>query len=424
MAKKKVKQISLVDQVVNDIIAMAALAQVEPAKLTIAQYNKHKGRFNTWELRKAGGFAAIKKAYFEKDLPKDRVATGEVKETKKYYASIEKELENREVFTAKLKEAVDNMPAIKMKPYKFKAKSYKSGKVIKRVVNALLSDLHFGSDIDHRETGIKWGKIEEARCFARVVKNICSYKSHYRSETKLVANILGDIIENVLHGTGSQAPIHEQACRAIHLLSQGIARFSEAFAEVEINFAVGNHGRDVGIHHGRATSQKWNAVETTIYYAVKKACGHLKNVKFNQPLTPWVTYEAMGHKIYTTHGDTNFSIGNPGNAISIRSIETQVNRLNSNLKDDDKYAVIAFGHVHLALSTQLPNGAYIIMNGALVPPNPYAQTLGIMKSPQNQVIWESTEGFAVGDQRFINCSGAETDKSLDSYIAPFEGIEY
>jgi hypothetical protein len=63
------------------------------------------------------------------------------------------------------------------------------------------------------------------------------------------------------------------------------------------------------------------------------------------------------------------------------------------------------------------------MNGALVPPNPYAQTLGIMNSPQNQVMWETTKGFAVGDQRFINTAGAEKDASLDEYIKPFKGIE-
>jgi hypothetical protein len=63
------------------------------------------------------------------------------------------------------------------------------------------------------------------------------------------------------------------------------------------------------------------------------------------------------------------------------------------------------------------------MNGALVPPNSFAQTFGIIRSPQNQVMWESTEDFPVGDQRFINANGAEKDKELDQIIEPFTGIE-
>lgn len=409
---------ALISAIARDIKAIAEEAEISPALLSLPKYYEFGGGFKEWQMRKVGGFSAIKKVFFEKELEKDRAATGEVKELRKKYLKTEKELEQREVFIEKLREAVASIPPVKLKPYTPSVK-----KKINRVVNALLSDLHFGSDLDERETGHKWGKVEESRCFAKVVKNICNYKLQYRAETKLVVSILGDIIENDLHGASSAAPLHEQACRAIHLLSQGIARFSEAYPQVEVYFAVGNHGRDTGVHHGRATSQKWNAIESTIYYAVKTACRHLTNVKFTQPLTPWVIYEACGHKIYNTHGDTNFAVGNPGSSVNIKSIEGSVNRLNSALKDDEKYAVVGIGHVHLSLSTQLPNGTFVIMNGALVPPNSYAQTFGIMKSPQNQVMWETTSEFAVGDQRFINANGAEKDKTLDEFIKPFDGIE-
>ena len=412
---------ALLNAIAKDIETAAEEVGCQPGELTVAQYNKAGGYFREWQMRKAGGgFNAIKKVFFEKDLPKDRATIGEVKDLRKQYLATERALDSREMFLSRLDGIMQNIKPIKVVPYKPKD-SYKP---TARVVNLLLSDLHFGSDLDARETGVNWGKIEEARCFAHIVKNVCSYKLQYRSETKLCASIAGDVIENNLHGGSSAAPLHEQVCRAIHLLSQGIARFSENFPEVEIYYAVGNHGRDTSVHtHGRATAQKWNAMETTIYYAVKKACGHLPNVKFFQPLTPWVTYDALGHKVYVTHGDTNLAIGNPGNTISIKSIDTQINRLNSSLVDDQKYEVFAIGHVHLALSTQLPSGAHLFMNGPLVPPNSFAQTFGIMKSPQNQVMWETTKGFAVGDQRFINASGAEEDASLDSIIQPFSEID-
>jgi hypothetical protein len=409
----------LLNAIAADMKNVAENIDLDPGMLTSSKYYSGGGYFNDWQMRKVGGFNAIKKLFYEADLPKDRATVGEVKDLRKKFMKSERELDSREMFVARLNESISQMAPIKVAPYKPK-NAYKP---VKRVVNLLLSDLHFGSDLEREETGTKWGKVEEARCFARIVKNVCAYKTHYRPETKLVASIIGDIIENELHDTSTAAPIHEQACRAIHLLTQGIAQFSANFREVEINFAVGNHGRDKAIHFGRATSMKWNAIETTIYYAVKNACKHMKNVKFFQPLTPWAVYEACGHKVYVTHGDTNLNVGNPGNTISIRSLETQINRLNSSLKDDEKYAIFAIGHVHLALSTQLPNGAFLIMNGPLVPPNSFAQTLGIMKSPQNQVMWESTPDFAVGDQRFINAAGAESDASLDKIITPFIGID-
>lgn len=411
---------ALIGAISKNIKVVAEEAEISPALLTLSKYYEFGGHFKEWQMRKVGGFNAIKKTFFEQDLPKDRGSVAEVKELRKRFLKTERDLESKELWIEKIKEAVATIAPVKLKPYQT---SNKKPVKTSRVVNALLSDLHFGSDLDEKETGHKWGKVEEARCFAKVVKNICSYKMHYRAETRLAVSILGDIIENELHGPSSAAPIHEQACRAIHLLSQGIARFSEAFPEVDVYFAVGNHGRDIGVHHGRATAQKWNAVETTIYYAVKTACKHLHNVRFHQPKTPWVVYEACGHKVYTTHGDTNFNVGNPGSSLNIKSIEGAVNRLNSGLKDDEKYAVVGIGHVHLSLSTQLPNGTFVIMNGALVPPNSFAQTFGIMKSPQNQVMWETTKDFAVGDQRFINANNAEKDAKLDEYIRPFESIE-
>lgn len=416
----KVTGQELLNSMADDIAKVAESIGVETANLTWAAYKKNGGKFEYQKMwSTGGGFNAIKKVFFEKDLPKNRATTGEVKELRRQYLATERELASREVFIERIKDSLDKMKPIRMAPFRPKD-AYKP---IKRVVNVLLSDLHFGSDIAENETGHSWGKVEEARCLAKVVKNVCAYKSHYRSETRLVANIIGDIIENELHDTSTAAPIHEQTCRAIHLLSQAIARFSENYPEVVINFAPGNHGRDKSIHHGRATSMKWNAIETTIYYAVRKACANLKNVTFHQPKTPWVIYEVLGHKMYVTHGDTNMNVGNPNTSISIKAIEAHVNRLNSSLRDEEKFAVVAVGHVHIAVAVHLLNGTYLFMNGPLVPPNSYAQTFGNMNGPQDQIIWETTEKFAVGDQRFINAQGAENDASLDKIIQPFTEID-
>lgn len=411
---------ALLNAIADNIRITAEAADTEPGMLSWAQYKANGGFFSYQKMYEAGGgYNAIKKLFFQMTLPKDRATVGEVKELRRKFLKTERELDVRELFIERMKAAIDQMKPIKMKPFRPKD-AYKP---IKRVVNVLFSDLHFGSDIAEDETGHSWGKVEEARCLAKVVKNVCAYKTHYRSETRLVVNIIGDIIENELHDRSTAAPIHEQTCRAIHLLSQAVARFSENYPEVVINFASGNHGRDKAVHYGRATSMKWNSVETTIYYAIKKACSSLKNVTFHQPKTPWVIYEALGHKMYVTHGDTNMNVGNPNTSLSIKQIETTVNRLNSSLKDDEKFEVVAIGHVHLAVAVHLPNGTYLFMNGPLVPSNSFAQTFGNMNGPQDQIIWETTEKFPVGDQRFINAAGAESDASLDEIIQPFTEID-
>jgi UDP-2,3-diacylglucosamine pyrophosphatase LpxH len=313
------------------------------------------------------------------------------------------------------------MPTIKMKNRKFPRKKGKKSEP--RTVNLVLSDLHFGSDLDKAEVGIQWGIKEEARSFAKVVKNVCSYKLQYRSQTKLAVFLLGDIIENELHGRTSADLLHIQTCRAIHLLTQAVGRFAEAFPEVEIYFAVGNHGRDTSVHKQRATHMKFNALETTIYYAVKVACRNLKNVKFFQPKTPYIMMESQGHKVYATHGDTHLNPGNPGRNINTGSLEGQINRINSSLKDHEEFKVFVCGHVHMPTILQLANGAHLIVNGALTPPNAFAQSLNIMESRQTQVMWESTPERAVGDTRIIDVTNDPDTPDLDSIIQPFPGLD-
>src|SRR5690606_4717458 len=126
----------------------------------------------------------------------------------------------------------------RVKPYnppKSKAK-------IKRALFLTLSDLHFGADIRSEETGhLSYGKVEEARRFAEVIKQTIEYKPQYRKETELHVNLLGDIIQHKLHDPQDAAPVSEQVCRAIHLLSQGISQLGENFGKVIVHCATGNH---------------------------------------------------------------------------------------------------------------------------------------------------------------------------------------
>jgi len=410
--KKKVEQ-TIPEQMAADIAKVARTLGITGDKVTKLDYLENGGKFSEWDFRKLGGFAAIKNVYFP--VEKDEIYIHESSNIKKEIRSINKQIGSIGYLLKGIEEAVSNMPVLKYAPYKVS----KSKKTDPRTLNLILSDLHFGSDLTEEEHMYKFGVEEEARALAAIVKNVCSYKMEYRNDTELVVSILGDIIENELHGQGSTDYLHNQTCRAMWLLSQAIQRFSENFPKVTVIFCVGNHGRDTSIHKQRATELKWNALETTIYYGVRLACQNLKNVSFVQPRTSWATYKAQGHSTYVTHGDTNLNPGNVGSKIDLRGIENQINKINASLKDHDEYRVFAVGHVHSPTVAGLGNGVTFISNGALVPPNGFAQSLNIMESQLVQVMWESTGSYAVGDVRFINVTTETKNKTLDSIIKPF-----
>lgn len=267
-------------------------------------------------------------------------------------------------------------------------------------------------------------KTEESRRLAAIVKETINYKIQYRKNTKLKLLLLGDIIQNSLHDPRDGAVLAEQVCRAIHLLTQAISQLSANFPVVEVECQTGNHGRNTARHHGRAVNQKWDSVETLIYYSLMKAASSLKNVKFNIPQTPYGSYDVFGHKILYTHGDTFLKPGYPGTSINTKSLEGQINKINASLKDHDEYKAFIVGHVHTGSVTFLNNGAAMITNGALVPPDEFAVSIGIVESQAGQMLFESVKNYPVGDIRFIRVGEKEDkNKELDRIISPWKSYE-
>jgi hypothetical protein len=244
----------------------------------------------------------------------------------------------------------DNIYINQIKPYK----PLTSKKPINRALVLTLSDLHYGADISQQETGFQdYGVVQEARRTAEVIRQTINYKPHYRANTALYVNLLGDLIQHKLHDPQAAAPMAEQITRAIHVLSQALAQLGENFPQVIVECATGNHGRDLSRHQQRATSGKWDSIETVIYYALMKILAPYKNIKFNIPKTPFNVYDVLGHKIFTTHGDTTLKPGNPGKSLNISSMENQINKINSSLKDLEEIKVAIVGHTHCASVSNL-----------------------------------------------------------------------
>ena len=294
----------------------------------------------------------------------------------------------------------------------------------KRALNLTLSDLHFGADIKAQETGyLTYGTVEESRRFAEIIKQTIEYKPQYRKDTELHVNLAGDIIQHKLHDPQDAAPVSEQICRAIHLLSQGFAHLAENFPKVTVYCATGNHGRDLNRHRDRATSGKWDSLETIIYFALKKQLSLYKNLTFIIPKTQYVTYEVFGHKHFVTHGDNVIKSGNPGKSLNIASMENQINRINNSLKDAEEIHVCIVGHTHCASVSNLNSGCVMITNGALPPVDQYTVSIGYLENRASQTLFETTKDHAVGDLRFLRVGQVvDNNKELDKLIIPFSSF--
>ena len=403
-----------VKQVVDAIKYIANELEIHPQEV---KKNDVLNIVTDWTLKRAGSITAIKNAYFPVD-EKDLAGITKTKNQASYIDRLESRLGTNGITEQKLEDIISKIPKIKLVN---KIKVSKKQK-IKRELNLVLSDLHIGSDILKSQTGnLDFGRTEESRRLAKVIKDTCNYKKQYRKETKLNVLLLGDIVQNQLHDPRDGAPMAEQCGRAIYLLSQAIGQLALNFLSIEIHCNFGNHARITSRHHSRAVNQKWDNFETIVYYGLREVFKAHKHVKFVIPKTPYVTYSVFGKKIFASHGDTVLNVGYPGKAINTGKLETQANRFNAGLKDTQEYSVFITGHVHVGSITHLSNGAVMITNGALVPPDEFAVSIGLTETASGQYIFESTEGYPVGDCRYIKVGlDDDNDSSLDSIIKPWE----
>lgn len=298
----------------------------------------------------------------------------------------------------------------------------KSKGPIERTENLLLSDLHFQSLLDPREVPVAYGAVEEARSLAAVVIQAAEFKPQYRENSILNIHLCGDIIQGQLWDARDGAPLAEQAAAAMHLLIQAFAYLSGCYSQVVVRCTPGNHGRNKDRHHDRAIHQKWDSIETMIYYGIKMGLKDVPNIQVEIPYTPYFTYDSFGQKAFGTHGDTVINPGNPGKAINIESLRKQTNEWNSQFIKSERYQLFFVGHVHFAANVVLPNGVRFISNGCLVPPDSFAISGGYFTTC-GQWIWESVPGHIVGDSRFIVIDeNIHKDRALDKIIKPFTSL--
>jgi hypothetical protein len=304
---------------------------------------------------------------------------------------------------------------IDVKPYKQKKKA-----PISRLQNLVLSDLHFHAMLDAREVPYAYGAHEEARRFGSIVLQTADMKTQYRNETGLIIHLLGDIIQGQLHDMRDGAPLAEQVAAAMYYLIQGVAFLATQYPTVTVNCTPGNHGRNTARHHDRATNQKWDAIETHIYYGLKMGVRTIPNVTVNIPYTPFYTWKAFNRYGFATHGDTVINPGNPGKLLDMSGIRRQVAEINGKLKAEERYSMFIVGHVHFGSASYLPSGAAFMSNGCLIPTDSYGLSIGLTEVSCGQWGFESVEDHILGDHRYFRVDEhTDKDASFEKIIRPF-----
>jgi hypothetical protein len=358
------------------------------------------------------------------DFLVERAAATKQSEVLRKNRSIAAVAGREELFQQQLEESMRAVFKTKLASPKLKLTKTK-GKT-QRYLNLVLSDLHYGSNLDPREVGHKYGPVEEARRTAHIVKQAALYKLDHRDETELLVHLLGDIIQGQLHDMRDGAPLAEQVAAAMRILIQALRFLAVQFPKgVTVYCTPGNHGRNTARHRERATNQKWDAIETMIYSALKEAAAFMPNVKVVLDYQPEYYWDAFGSVGLGTHGDTVIQPGYPGKSINVEGISRQVDKINNArvMKGEKPLSLVIVGHVHVGSMTHLPGGTVAITNGCLIPPDAYAKSIGIFETANGQWLFESTPGHAVGDARFITVDhNVDADESLDAIVAPFTGL--
>ncbi len=305
-----------------------------------------------------------------------------------------------------------------------KYQSKKSNKPCKRILGNPLGDLHFGSHLDPYECPMEYNTIQESRRLGFIAEQVADYKTQYRQDAKLAILLLGDIIQNQLHDPRDGEPLAFQFSAAVHYLTQYIMFQAAQFPQVEVYCTSGNHGRNLARHPERAIQNKYDSIETMIYYAIKMAVlnAGVTNCKFFIPKTPYFIVPLFNNKLMGTHGDTVIKPGNPGKSINVADLAKQVCKWNTARNIGGPFQVYIVGHIHTGSITKLPGNITMITNGCLVPPDAFALSIGNPDNTCGQWIFEATPDFPVGDSRFLSVDLADDKPKYNSIIKPFSGF--
>lgn len=431
---------NVVEALVADIKRVAEKLNVKPSLLSKSEFLAE-STFKEWDLRKVGGFAALIKSHFPME-EKDLASIIDNKNKASYVAKLEQEMGAVELrirkFPQVLSEVVQRNSIIKPVLLN-KAETRKYLKSIaspgsdnsNRSICTVWSDQHFGTNftIDHTKGLNAYNWDIAAHRLALLCEQIASFKIERRAaHEELVIFLLGDNIAGVIHDQeGGHIDLSaEQVWGASGYYIQAISYLLNFFPKIRIECQTGNHGRVMHkMSKDRAMIDKFDSFETLISTNIMSYFANDPRVTINIPKAPYSDVVVQGHRIYATHGDTVFNVGNPGKSIPLASIEKQINSINANLNiNEPRYELFLTGHVHHYMENHVGN-VQVIVNGCMVGTDPFALSVGINDNNPTQVVWETTTNFAQGDLRQVHCKRADNvdnkkQQQFEQIITPYK----
>lgn len=304
-----------------------------------------------------------------------------------------------------VREAVRDLPAPKVYD---PARPKPDRGSIRRAVNALYSDQHYGLIVDPAEVPGNVYDHETAMGRTQQYADILAdYKTDHREESRVLVHDVGDSIHGSLHGY-RELDLPAQFYQALKCKIAFYRSLVEAYPSVDVIVEEGNHDRDILVNPGRATAQKYRGWNKAMGRILETYFETVPRIRFHIAKTPYFLYNILGHQGVSTHGDTVFGKGGtPSKNVKTAPLVTELQNLQiaqmalPDFVRSERIRVLAMGHYHTPLVLHLPWGCYLAVNGALSGGDPFAQSIGQHASQPSQLLWETTEKHPVGDLRVV-----------------------
>lgn len=265
----------------------------------------------------------------------------------------------------------------------------KRGRGTPEVPVAVWSDWHMGEVVSLAETGGKNAfdpAIGEARVRRLVAATISLAQKHGPGDYPgIVVNLLGDFVSGGLHPELAKTDAEEvlpTVLRCVDLLIWGLRQIADAFGQVYVPCASGNHGR--ATQKPEFKRYIFKNYDWLIYQLVARAFEGDRRLHFDIPDTNEVHYRVFGQRYLAMHGDMLGVKGGDGIIGSLGPIargETKVGKQAAALGLD--YDVLVIGHWHQMI--WLPR---VIVAGTLKGWDEYARSaLRAPPAAPSQPLW-------------------------------------
>lgn len=251
------------------------------------------------------------------------------------------------------------------------------------------SDWHMGEVVSAAETAGKNAydpQIAEARVRRLVAATISLAREHGPGDYPgIVVNLLGDFVSGGLHpelAKTDQEEVIPTVLRCVELLAWALRQIADAFGQVYVPCASGNHGR--ATQKPEFKRYIYKNFDWLIYQLLARDFAGDDRLVFDIPDTNEVHYRVFGQRYLAMHGDMLGVKGGDGIIGSLGPIargETKVGKQASALGLD--YDVLVIGHWHQML--WLPR---VIVAGTLKGWDEYARSaLRAPPAPPCQPLW-------------------------------------